>query len=464
MLNIDELIIATKGKYINGKLSVIPKEYVIDSRQIKQDDFFVPIVGEKTDGHKYIMDCVKNNIIGYFISCNYIEKDIIIKESIKLNPDICIVEVEDTSVALYEAAKFNRNKHIDIPVVAVTGSVGKTSTREMIASVLNQENKVLVTKKNYNSYIGLPIMILQMDKQDICVLEVGIDKIGEMELLSKLLKPDIAVITMVGTAHIGVFGNRENIFKEKLKIANDIKGFATVIINEDDTYLKQIENTNKYVVQKFGIKQVRNIVQEETYISFETNIYNETETVIINEMGNHNIYNALCAIKVAQFFDIKTKKILKGIAEYKNFSKRLEKKIIGDNILIIDDTYNASVDSMISGLEATNNIKGDRKIAVLGNMLELGSYSKELHQQVGKMFGKLNYDKLYTLGEEAKNISDIAKEYLNKNDIIHFSSKEELISYLEKKLISNDVVYFKASNGMKFFDIIEKLEEKLKIN
>jgi UDP-N-acetylmuramoyl-tripeptide--D-alanyl-D-alanine ligase len=458
MLNINELVLATKGKLVNGDLNIIPQEYAIDSREIKEADFFVPVIGEKTDGHKYIIDCVKKGIIGFFISSNYLKKDEVAKESIKINKEICIVEVEDTSLALYEAAKFNRIKHIDIPVVAVTGSVGKTSTREMIASVLSEENTLLVTKKNYNSFIGLPIMVLKMDKQDICVLEVGIDKLYEMEALSDLLKPDICVITMIGTAHIGVLGSKDNIFSEKLKITNNIKGISTLIINSDDDYLKQIENSSKYLIEKFSIKDVGNVIYEDASINFETNIYNESKKIVINEIGKHNIYNALCAIKVAQSFKIKTDNILRGIAKYRNFSKRLEKKIIGENILIIDDTYNASIDSMISGLEAVNKIKGKRKIAVLGDMLELGEYSKKLHEEVGESFKSLNYDKLYTLGKEAKNISETAKKYMNFENVIHFEDKEVLIKYLKDNLVCNDIIYFKASNGMRFFDIIEELE------
>ncbi len=458
MLNIKELIEATNGKYINGDLNIIPREYVIDSREIVINDFFVPILGQNIDSHKYIIDCVKKGIIGFFIESNYINKENVIKECIDINKDICIIEVEETSDALYKAAKYNRNKHIDIPVVAITGSVGKTSTREMIASVLKKEYNLLITKKNYNSYVGLYMMLLKIDNQDICVLEIGIDRFGEMDVLADLVKPDVAVITMIGTAHIGIFGNKENIFKEKLKITNNIKGISKIIVNGDDDFLNQLVNNEKYFVEKYSMSEVKNIDIKNDSLEFETKIYNDTEKIKINEIGKHNIYNALSAIKVAEIFKMKSNNIIKGIEEYKNFSKRLEKKYIKDNILIIDDTYNASIDSMISGLESVNNLKGGRKIAVLGDMFELGDYSKELHLKIGEKFKDLNFDCLYTLGEAAKNISLEAKKYMTKDSVIIFEDKKELIKFLKNNLIKNDIVYFKASNGMRFFEIIEELK------
>lgn len=458
MLNIKEIIESTKGKHINGDLNIIPTEYVIDSREVSKNDFFVPIVGQNTDSHKYIIECVKKGIIGFFIESNYIDKENIIKEVINLNKEICIVEVEKTSDALYEAAKYNRNKHIDIPVVAVTGSVGKTSTREMIASVLKKEYNLLITKKNYNSYIGLYLMLLKIKDQDICVLEIGIDRFGEMDILTEIVKPDVAVITMIGTAHIGIFKNKENIFKEKLNITNGIKGLSKLIVNGDDNFLNQLINTKKYSVEKYSMNEVEKIDIQNDNLEFETKIYNEMKKIKISEIGKHNIYNALSAIKVAEIFKMKSDNIIKGIEEYRNFSKRLEKKYIGDNILIIDDTYNASIDSMISGLESVNNLKGGRKIAVLGDMFELGEYSDELHIEIGKKFKDLNFDCLYTLGGAAKNISIEAKKYMNKDSVFVFEDKKKLVDFLKNNLIKNDIVYFKASNGMKFFEIIEELQ------
>lgn len=457
MLSIKEVIEATNGKNINGDINLIPKNYVLDSREAKSGDFFIPVVGEKVDSHVYILDCVKNGIIGYFINSNFENKENVINESLKLNKNVIIIEVDNAQNALYNAAKYNREKHLDIPVIAVTGSVGKTSTREMIASILKEEKNILVTEKNYNSCIGIPLMVLKMESQDMCVFESGIDRFGEMELESRLLKPDVAVITNIGTAHIGTFGNKETTFGEKIQITNYIKGIKTLIVNDDDFLLNKVESNDKYYVLKYSIKQAKEVVIGQESTKFKTIIYKKECEININQIGRHNIYNVLCAIKVAELFNISTRNILKGIENYKNFVRRMEKKYVGDNILIIDDTYNASIDSMKSGLETVNVLDGKRKIAVLGDMFDLGEHSKEIHLELGKIFSKLKYDILLTLGDASKNI---AKSASRKVKIIKsFEGREELIKEITSILKSGDVAYFKASNGMKFNEVISEIEK-----
>lgn len=458
LLNIKEIVVASNGILINGNDSLIPSDYKIDSRELRENEFFIPIIGENEDGHKYIVDIVKKGAIGFFISKSCINKEKIINESLNLNPDVCIVEVQDPEKSLRDIAMYNRNKHLNIPVVAITGSVGKTSTREMIASVLSEKYTLLVTEKNYNSIIGLPIMLLKMDKQDICVLEAGINHIGEMDILSKLLKPDVCVITNIGNAHIGIMGSRDNIFKEKMKITNNIKGLKNVIVNGDDEYLSNLDS-KEYNLIKYSLKDISNKIIEKDFIKFDTSIYNKNYTVTINQIGNHNIQNALSAIKVGEVFNLEGQEIINGIGKYKNFSGRLEIKNIKENITIIDDTYNASIDSMKSGLITVNDLDGIRKIAVLGDMLELGEYSKKIHLEVGEIFKTVKYDFLYTLGEEAKNIALTAKKYMGSKHVKSFNSKCELEKEIKNNMKAGDIIYFKASNAMKFSDIITELQK-----
>ena len=456
MLKIEELVTSTNGKYINGDKNYIPQNYIIDSRLANKGDFFVPLIGENTDGHKYILDCVKSGISGFFISSEYDKKEEVIKDSININKDICIIEVLDTQKALFEAGKYNREKHINIPVITVSGSVGKTSTREMIASVLKMEKNVLVTQKNFNSCIGAPIMTLKMDNQDVCVFEAGIDDFNQMEMLSDLLKPDVCVLTVIGTSHIAALKTQENIFNEKLKITSNIKGIKKVVLNSDDKYLKNVLSNDKYKTVFFGKDQAYNITITDDNIEFDTNIYNKKEHIVINQIGNHNINNALCAIRVGEIFNLKVSSIIKGIQNYKNFNKRLEKKYVKD-ILIIDDTYNASIDSMLSGLDTVNNLKSKRKIAVLGDMLELGEMSNTLHSKVGESFKNLNFNYLFAYGDYAKNIYESGKQYFNEDKAKWFNSKEEMLQNIEKVIRKDDIIYFKASNALKFFEIIDKL-------
>ncbi len=457
MLNIKELVIATKGKLINGDESFIPRKYVIDSRNVDEKPFFIPIIGESTDGHKYIADAVNNGICGFFINKDYLGKETVINSSININKDICIIEVDDTKEALYKAGEYNRNKHIDIPVVAVTGSVGKTSTREIIASVLRTEKNVLTTKANYNSLIGAPIMALEMENQDICVFEIGTDSFGEIEKLSNLVKPNIGVITVIGTAHIGIFKSREGIFNEKIQITSHMIKPAILIVNGNDDYLVNVNSNDRYNVIKYYSEDAKNVVQNTDNIEFEASIYDKLNTLIINQIGVHNVKNAICAIKVGECLGISTSNIIKGISDYQNFSRRLEKISLKDNITLIDDTYNASIDSMKSGLKTVNELKAKRKIAVLGDMLELGDFSAKLHSEIGKVINTLNYDIIYLFGKEAKNIATT----IDKNIKINiYDDMDKLINDLNLEIKEGDIVYLKASNGMKFNRIIEFLKSR----
>lgn len=457
MLNLEEIVKSTNGIIINGDSKIIPHNYVLDSREVKKGDFFVPIVGEKVDSHKFILDCVKKEIIGFFINSNCDKKEEIIRQSIEINNNICIIEVENAQNAIYDAAVYNRDKHINIPVIAVTGSVGKTSTREMIASVLKTEKNVLVTEKNYNSCIGIPIMLLKLDKQDICVLEAGINSFGEMELESKLLKPNVAVITNIGTAHIGIFETRENILSEKIQITNYISGQKKVFVNSDDKLLRALKTNDKFVVDYFNIEMISYVDQTNESIEFRTKIYDNEELILINQIGNHNVYNALCAIKVAETFNIKKENIIEGIRNYKNFSRRLEKIKLDNGVLLIDDTYNASIDSMKSGLITVNDLTSKRKIAVLGDMFELGESSDEIHANVGEIFKILNYDILFTLGDASKKIASSASKYIK--EVFEYDNREELVDRIKTEMKVGDIIYFKASNGMKFNELIEQIKE-----
>ena len=324
----------------------------------------------------------------------------------------------------------------------------------MIYSVVKQEKNALVTEKNYNGYLGLSLMGLKIDNQDICVLEAGIDRFGEMDELSQILLPDIAVVTMIGTSHIEKLKSRENIFKEKMCITKTLRGINTLVINDKDDYLSKVKDDQSYNVIRYDIDQAHDIEFLPYGISFYTKIYGREEKVLINAIGEHNVLNALAAIKVGELLNISKENIIRGIAEYKNFNRRLEIKKIKNNITVIDDAYNASMDSMVSGLKTVDLING-RKVAVLGDMLELGNMSDALHENVGKEFKKLHYDTLVTVGEFSLNINKEAKGYVNAN--VHFSNIEEAEKYLIENMKENDILYFKASNGMKFSNLVDNI-------
>ena len=450
MLSVREILNATNGILLNGDLEKEISNYKIDSREINQGDFYVPIIGEKVDGHKFILDTIKKGCIGFFTS-----EDIELDNIKSINNQVIVIKVEDTLKALQAIGKYSRNKKIDIEVVGITGSVGKTSTREMIASVLGQQKELLVTQKNMNGHIGLPLMTLLMEKQDLAILEAGIDFVGEMDILNSLLMPDVAVVTNIGTSHIGKFGSQEVIYQEKVKIADTLKGKKILLLNKDDKFLKEYKNDNLNIIY-YSIEDAKDINIFEDHITFITNIYNKKEKVKINAIGNHNILNAIVAIRIGEIYNLPTEKIILGVESYKNFSRRMEKVDI-NGITIIDDTYNASPSSTKSGLETVNHLKANRKIAVLADILELGDYSKELHIELGSVFKNLNYDILVAFGENMKYLSEVAKEYVKEIYWFEDSIKaEEKIREIMKK---EDIIYFKGSNAMKVNSIIENLKK-----
>lgn len=452
MLKVKELLEATNGKLLNGNLDDEINNYKIDSREVKSGDFYIPIVGENVDGHRFINDTVKNNCSGFFVS-NIDSIDI---QKIKeVNKDIIIIEVEDTKKALVDIGIFNRNKHKDIEVVAITGSVGKTSTREIVSSVLSQQKNILVTEKNMNSYIGMPLMTLKLEAQEMAVLEAGIDFVGEMDILNKLLVPDVAVVTNIGTSHIGKFGSQDIIFQEKTKIANGLKGKKILLLNGDDEYLRRYENPSVKILY-YSIKDAKNIIINENTIEYDTLIYNKEEHIIVNALGNHNILNSLVAIKIGEIYNISVDKIKRGIFQYQNISRRME-KILFNNITIIDDTYNASPSSMQSGLISIDEIKDKRKIAVLADILELGNYAKEIHLKMGKVFKDLKYDVLIAYGENMKYLIENAKNYVK--EVYYCKDSTEAEKKVREIMRENDVIYFKGSNSMSVNKIVDDLKK-----
>ena len=452
MLKVKELLEATNGKLLNGNLDDEINNYKIDSREVKSGDFYIPIVGENVDGHRFINDTVKNNCSGFFVS-NIDSIDI---QKIKeVNKDIIIIEVEDTKKALVDNGIYTRNKHKDIEVVAITGSVGKTSTREIVSSVLSQQKNILVTEKNMNSYIGMPLMTLKLEEQEMAVLEAGIDFVGEMDILNKLLVPDVAVVTNIGTSHIGKFGSQDIIFQEKTKIADGLKGKKILLLNGDDEYLRRYENSSVKILY-YSIKDAKNIVINENTIEYDTLIYNKEEHIVVNALGNHNILNSLVAIKIGEIYNISVDKIKRGIFQYQNISRRME-KISFNNITIIDDTYNASPSSMQSGLISIDEIKDKRKIAVLADILELGDYAKEIHLKMGKVFKELKYDVLIAYGENMKYLIENAKNYIK--EVYYCKDSTEAEKKVREIMRENDVIYFKGSNSMFVNKIVDDLKK-----
>lgn len=462
-IKVKDILEVTKGTLITGNENDECEEFKRDSREIKENETYIGLVGEKINGGIYFQEAFKNGA-----STVILENIEITEEQKEKYKNKNIIIVNNTLNALKEIAKFKRNLYKDkLKVVAITGSVGKTSTKDMIASVLSTKYKTLKTEGNYNNHIGVPLTILRIkEEHEVAVVEMGMNHLGEISDLTNIAKPNLCVITNIGTSHIGNLGSRENILKAKLEIleGNDEK---EIIINNDNDLLHKFynEKNNEINIITYGIEEESNIyacniIQKEESSKFICHIENEEFEVEVPVAGMHFIYNALSAVAVGKKLGLTNEEIKRGIATFELTKKRMDIETLKNGVKIINDSYNASLESMKGSLENLSQYK-NRKIAVLGDMFELGEYAKELHEKVGIEVYKNNIDILICAGENAKYIANKAKEEgMAEENIYYFKEKENIIEKLKQIMKKDDVILFKASNGMKFFEIVEEIKEE----
>ena len=455
-ITVKDILNVTNGKLIIGRKEEICEDFCRDSREVKENDIYLGIKGETINGSIYFEEAFEKGAKGAIL------QDIEITEDQKQKyQNKFIIIVENTIKAMQKIAEYKRNLY-NIPVIAITGSVGKTSTKDMVASVINKQYNTLKTEGNYNNHIGVPLTIFRLKNEEAMVTELGMSHLGEISTLTKIVKPTVAVITNVGTAHIGILGSRENILKAKLEILEGLEPNGYVVINNDNDLLHKwyIENKEKYNIITYGIKNesnymAENIVSKEngsTYILKGTN-----QKIEVPVGGEHFVQNSLCAIAIGSIFEMPLEKIKTGIYEFELTKNRMDIANLKNNITIINDYYNANYDSMKAVLEYLGKLKKKRKIAVLGDMLELGDYSKELHEKVGEEVVKNKIDILITVGEEAKRIAKKAERKIEK--IIVCNTNEEAIENINKIKQENDAILLKASNGMQFGEILEGIRK-----
>ena len=455
-LSIKNIIEATKGNLLVGNEEYICMSYSKDTRTIKEGDCYIGIKGETFDGNLFWEKALENGASTVIVQNVQIED-----EKLKKWADKNIIKVEDTLEALYSLARYKRSLY-NISVIAITGSVGKTSTKDIVANVVSKKYKTLKTEGNNNNNIGLPLTILRLQDEEVAVIEMGMNHFGEISLLTSIAKPTICIITNIGTSHIGNLGSRENILKAKLEILEGSKKEAVIINNDNDLLHKWYEeNKENYNIKTYGIKEQSDIMAkeiklEENKSTFTCKINNLEEKINVPVGGEHFVLNALCAITVGEVLKIEEDKIKKGIENFELTKKRMDIVELKNGIKIINDAYNASLESMAASLKVLSEFK-ERKIAVLGDMFELGDFSEELHKKVGKEVVKNNIDILIACGENARYIADVARESANKEKVYYLRKTEEIKPLLEKIVKNNDVILFKASNGMKFYKIAEEV-------
>ena len=456
-LYVKDILKKIKGNLIVGDTKSLITSISIDTRTIQKGEVYLGIKGQNIDGNTLYKEALLKGAVGCILS-----HDTLVDLEFLKNKKVFIILVDNPLLALQEIASYKRSL-LDIPVIAITGSVGKTSTKDMVSSVLETQYKVLKTEGNLNNHLGLPLTIMKYTDEDMLVLEMGMNNLGEIELLSNIAKPTLGVITNIGTSHIGNLGSRENILKAKLEILDGMKE-KVLIINNDNELLAKIKITGKLIT--YGIfnpsdYQATNLKYTDDYVSYKINILDKTEEIKVNIPSESFVLNSLCALSVGLYYNLDMAKIQKGIAKFKLTKERLEIEKI-NNITFIKDYYNASFDSMVSSLKYLKNLEG-RKIAVLGDMLELGSFAKELHEKLGQHIYDNKVDILITVGSYAKYMADaLLKLGFNKNNIFTYSHNREAATKLLSLLKEDDKVLIKASHGMNFKEIYSLVKDGLK--
>ncbi len=421
-----------------------------DSRDIDENTLFVALIGERFDAHDFIEDVLSKGAKA--VVC-----------SKKVCDDERLILVEDTGKALLDIAHGYR-KTFNIPFVALTGSVGKTTTKGMIYSVVKRKFNTLKTAGNLNNEIGVPKTLFNLEeKHEAAVIEMGMNHFDEISRLSRTVEPQIACITNVGTAHIENLGSREGILKAKTEILHGMEKGSTLIINGDNDMLAAFSN-NDYEIIRFGIDgknldmKAIDIQPSSDCIVFTAVYGGKCAEVYVPSVGIHNVYNALCAMCVGVKLGYSLEEASMGVADYEPEGMRQKITKI-NNITFIEDCYNANLDSMIASLDALKTINKGNSYAVLGDMLELGDFSEEAHRKVGAKAAEIGCKYVLTYGDWSRFIAEQAIE--DGVQAISFDSKEKIAEFLYGNLSGKDTVLFKGSRGMKMEDIFNSLYRKM---
>ncbi|GHU63449.1 UDP-N-acetylmuramoyl-tripeptide--D-alanyl-D-alanine ligase [Clostridia bacterium] len=461
-MTLSDLVLSVGGECLSGKTNLPIQNVEIDSRKIKPGDLFVALVGEQVDGHDFILQARKKGAVAILVQKKIDEVN---------DSDIAFVFVEDTKKALQALAQYYRKK-FRFPLLAVTGSVGKTSTKEMLAHALSSSFLVAKSPGNQNSQIGLPLSLCSFNLDaEIAVLEMGMSEVGELVKLSYLVQPDLSIITNIGLAHVGQVGSQQAICREKMSIIEGMPKGGRLLLNGDDPFLqKEQKNQEKFrekqiSVFSYGIdfpcdyraENIEEFYTDREYTRFRFISSSQQADVCIPLVGKHHVYQAMATLATVCLCEADLKGAIERLAEYEGVAGR-QKKIEKRGITFLDDTYNASPESMEAGLELLlkTKIKG-KKIAVLADMKELGEKSKVYHYQFGVRLAKTDVSCLFVFGEDAKEIAKAVREHNKKIAVQECDSLVELLGELRTKATLGDCVWLKGSHSMGLHKVLENI-------
>ena len=449
-MSLKEIAAACGGHYYGdeSKLNLNISGVAIDSRKIEEGFLFVPIKGARVDGHTFISQVMEKGAL-----CTLSEKPL-------ENESDTYILVESCEQALKDLAEHYRQA-LGIKVVGITGSVGKTSTKELIASVLSQKYNVLKTEGNFNNEIGLPLTIFRIRKEhQVAVLEMGISEFGEMHRLTKMARPDICVITNIGLCHLENLIDRDGILKAKTEMFDFAKPDAKIILNGDDDKLITIKDWEGYHPIYFGLSTKQDAYADDIHslslkgTSCTLHMGETSLKALIPIPGHHMVYNALAGALVGRELGLTTDEIKAGIESLVPVSGR-NNMIATEDLLIIDDCYNANPISTKASIDVLATADS-RKVAILGDMFELGENEKAMHYEVGQHATQKEIDLIICIGALSEHTAKGASA--GKGTVLHFDTKAEFLSKMNTLLQKGDTILVKASHGMAFTEIVEKLQ------
>ncbi len=429
----------------------------IDSRNIKEGELFIALKGQRFDGHDFVPDAIKNGAWGALVDRSALENRPSLLGGLKN-----ILSVEDTLHALQKMAHMHREK-FSIPLVGVTGSNGKTTTKEMLASILKEKGPVLKNEGNLNNHIGVPLTLMKLNERHrTAVVEMGMSAAGEIALLAKLVNPTVGVITNIGPAHLEFFGSTDRIAEAKGELLDNLNSDAVAVLNADDPYFEILKNKFSGRIISFGTRSPADVLATEILQDFHHTDFTITNggamvKVRLQTVGMHNIYNALAAAAAAIAAGVTLDAVKHGLTDFIPVAMRSEVKEFEGRILLAD-CYNANPSSMDAAIRTLISLAtGRRSIAVLGDMLELGPSSVEAHREMGRTAARSGVDILVTYGSLAKDIGEGAREAGMSKERIFNAETHVAAAQLIRKLSSpGDVVLIKGSRGMKMEKIMEE--------
>ena len=448
MIYVRDIIDLCNGQLLSGNIDLKCIHFCKDTREINKGDIYIGIKGDNFNGNNFYKDAFDKGACACILDNDTKIDDKYITE------DRTIILVNDTIDCLQKIAKYKRSLY-NIPVVAITGSVGKTSVKDIIYSVVSSKYKTLCTKGNLNNHIGVPLTILDLDDHEALILEMGMNHFGELHTLSNIANPTISVITNIGTAHIGNLGSRENILKAKLEILDGVN-HDVLVINNDNDMLRTVKYDNLITI---GIDNDSDYMAYDIEDKiFSSSFYINQEYVEMPVGSRAFVYNALFAYAVGIKLGISSKEIKESLKKFKLTPHRLE-LINTDKFKIIDDTYNASLDSVKNSLELLGKVNG-RRIFIFGDILELDDYGENIHKEIGNLVLNNKIDVLITVGDLSKFTYEVVN---NCNmECYYYKDNDELLDNIDKILVDGDTILIKGSNGMKLVDIVNYLKDRYK--